>query len=163
MCLKMLCKCTIIWYYNASLCKKLRHYFRQYFFVFTVNSKLSFLSYYVNLSKGEVLVNLCVSTSINWGRMAHICVGNLTIIGSDSCLSPGRRHAIIWTEAGILLILPPETDFNEIIIKSIHFHSRQFIWKFRQEYGGHFVLAFMCEHSKAKWRIYTSLVYVIID
>ena len=31
MCLKMLCKCTIIQYCNASLCKKLRHYFRHYF------------------------------------------------------------------------------------------------------------------------------------
>ena len=29
--------------------------------------------------------------------MTHICVGNITIIGSDNGLSPGRRHAIIWT------------------------------------------------------------------
>ena len=28
----------------------------------------------------------------------------LTIIGSDNGLSPGRRQAIIWTNAGILLI-----------------------------------------------------------
>ena len=26
------------------------------------------------------------------------------MIGSDGCLSPGRRQAIIWTNAGILLI-----------------------------------------------------------
>ena len=64
---------------------------------------LSFLFYYVNLHKGELLVNLCVSTLIDWGRVTRICVGNLTIIGSDNCLSPGRRHAIIWTDAGILL------------------------------------------------------------
>ena len=32
----------------------------------------------------------------------------------------------------------------------------------RQEDGCHFVLASVCEHSKAKWRIHTSLVYVII-
>ena len=32
----------------------------------------------------------------------------------------------------------------------------------RQEDGGHFVLASMCKHSKAKWRIQTSLGYVII-
>ena len=49
--------------------------------------------------------------------MTHICVGNLTVIGSDNSLSPGRRHAIIWTDAGILLIGPSETDFNEILIK----------------------------------------------
>ena len=31
-----------------------------------------------------------------------IVVGNLTIIGSDNALSPGRRQAIIYTNAGIL-------------------------------------------------------------
>ena len=81
MCLKMLCKCTIIQYCNASLCKEVRHYFRHYFVLFTFNSKLSFLFHYVNLPKGKVLVNLCVSTLINWGRVTHICVGNPTIIG----------------------------------------------------------------------------------
>ena len=40
----------------------------------------------------------------HWGRMTHICVGNLIIIGSDNALSPGRRQAIIWTNAGLLLI-----------------------------------------------------------
>ena len=35
---------------------------------------------------------------------AYICVGNLIIIGSDNALSPGRRQAIIWTNAGLLLI-----------------------------------------------------------
>ena len=38
-----------------------------------------------------------------WGRVTQICVGNLTIIGSDNGLSPGRRQSIIWTNAGILL------------------------------------------------------------
>ena len=76
---------------------------------------LTFLFYYVNLPKGELLVNLCVSTLIDWGRVTHICVGNLAIIGSDNCLSLGQRHAIIWTDAGILLIGPSETDFNEIL------------------------------------------------
>ena len=47
--------------------------------------------------------------------MTHICVGKLTIIGSDNGLSPGRRQAIIWTNAGILLIEPKETNFNEIV------------------------------------------------
>ena len=36
--------------------------------------------------------------------MTHIFVGKLTIIGSDNGLSPDRRQAIIWTNAGILLI-----------------------------------------------------------
>ena len=41
--------------------------------------------------------------------MTHTCVGNVTIVGSDNGLSPGRRQAIIWTTSGILLIGPSET------------------------------------------------------
>ena len=51
----------------------------------------------------------------HWGRVTHICVGNLTIIGSDNGLSPGRRQAIIWTNAGILLIRTLGTNFSEIL------------------------------------------------
>ena len=53
----------------------------------------------------------------HWGRVTHICVGNLTIIDSDNGLSPCRRQAIIWTSAGILLIGPSGTNFSEILIK----------------------------------------------
>ena len=38
--------------------------------------------------------------------------GDLTIIGSDNDLSPGRRQAIVWTNAGILLIGPFQWNFN---------------------------------------------------
>ena len=31
----------------------------------------------------------------HWGRVTDLCAGNLTIIGSDNGLSPGRRQAII--------------------------------------------------------------------
>ena len=50
----------------------------------------------------------------HWGRVTLICVGNLTVIGSDNGLSPGRRQAIIWTNDGILLIKPLGTNFSEI-------------------------------------------------
>ena len=53
----------------------------------------------------------------HWGRVTHICVSNLTIIGSDNGLSPGRRQAIIWTNAGILLIGPLGANFSEILIE----------------------------------------------
>ena len=53
----------------------------------------------------------------HWGRVTHICVGKLTIIGSDNGLSPGRREAIIWTNDGILLIGPLGTNFSEILIE----------------------------------------------
>ena len=39
----------------------------------------------------------------HWGRVTHICVSRLTTIGSDNGLPPGRRQAIIWSNAGILL------------------------------------------------------------
>ena len=48
--------------------------------------------------------------------MTHICVGNLANIGSDNGLSPGRRQAIIRSNAGILLIGPLGTNFSEIWI-----------------------------------------------
>ena len=60
----------------------------------------------------------------HWGRVTHICVGDLTIIGSDNGLSPGRRQAIIWANAGILLIRPLRTNFNEIM-----FEIRKFSFK----------------------------------
>ena len=52
----------------------------------------------------------------HWGRVTHICVSKLTIIGSDNGLSPGRRQTIIWTNDGILLIRPLGTNFSEILI-----------------------------------------------
>ena len=57
----------------------------------------------------------------HWGRATHICVSKLTIIGSDNGLSPGRRQAIIWTNAGILLIGPLGPNFSEIIIEILTF------------------------------------------
>ena len=47
----------------------------------------------------------------------RICVSELFIIGSDNGLSPGRRQAIIWTNAGILSIGPLGTNFSEIFIE----------------------------------------------
>ena len=60
-------------------------------------------------------VNLWILNSL--GRVTHICVSKLTIIGSDNGLSPRRRQAIIWTDAGILLIGPLGTSFSEISIE----------------------------------------------
>ena len=59
----------------------------------------------------------------HWGQVTHICVNKLTIIGSDNGLLPGRCQAIIWTNAGILLIGPLGTNFIEISIK---IHSSSF-------------------------------------
>ena len=55
--------------------------------------------------------------------MTHICVSKLTITGTDNGLPPGRRQAIIWTNAGILLIGPLGTNFNK---NSIAIHTFSF-------------------------------------
>ena len=59
----------------------------------------------------------CGAWLTHWGQVAHICISKLTIIGSDNGLSPGQRQAIIWSNAGILLIGPLWTNFSEILIE----------------------------------------------
>ena len=63
----------------------------------------------------------CLFAITHWGRVTHICVNKLTIIGSDNGLSPGRRQAIIWTNAVILLIGHLGTNFSEILIEIYSF------------------------------------------
>ena len=50
--------------------------------------------------------------------MTHIYVNKLTIMGSDNGLSPGRRQAIIWTNAGILSIGPLGINFSKKIYQN---------------------------------------------
>ena len=52
----------------------------------------------------------------HWGRVTHICVSKLTIIGLDNGLAPERRQTIIWSNDGILLMGPLGTNFSEILI-----------------------------------------------
>ena len=61
----------------------------------------------------------------HWGWVTHMCVSNISIIGSDNGLSPGRRWAIIWTNAVILLIEPLATSFSEILIRIHTFSFRK--------------------------------------
>ena len=55
----------------------------------------------------------------HWGRVTHICVSKKNIIGSDKGLSPGRRQAITWTNAGILLVGHLGRNFSVISIESL--------------------------------------------
>ena len=57
--------------------------------------------------------------------MTHIRLGKVLIIGSDNGLSPGRRQAIILTNAGTLLIWPLGTNFSEILIEINTFSFKQ--------------------------------------
>ena len=81
---------------------------------------------------------------IHWGRVTHICVNRLTIIGSDNGLSPGRHQALIWTIDGTLLItLGNKLQWN-LKKKFRHFYSGKFIWKRRLDNDGHFVSTSLC-------------------
>ena len=82
----------------------------------------------------------------HWGRVTHICVGNLTIIGSDNGLSPGRRQAIIWTNAGILLIRTLGTNFSEIFTEVHTFSFKKMHLKM----------------SSAKWHPFCPGFYVLM-
>ena len=70
--------------------------------------------------------------------MTHICIGKPTIIGSDNGSAPGRRQAIIWTNAGILLIGPLGINFNEMLIEINIFSFKKMHLKL----------------SSAKWRLF---------
>ena len=93
----------------------------------------------INVHCGE-RKDLCIELACltHWGRVTHICVNKLTIIGWDNGLSPGRRQAIIWTNAGILLIRTLGTNFSEILgeIHSFSFSKRHL------------------KMSSAKWRLF---------
>ena len=62
------------------------------------------------------IVNLQALT--HWGRVTHIGISKLTIIGSDN----ERRQASIWINAVILLIGTLVTNFSETLSK-IHIFS----------------------------------------
>ena len=85
-----------------------------------LNIKISFYQYrdytdnrtYSFIDRLIFIMEIPIPEKTHWGRVTHICVGNLTIIGSDNGLSPDRCQAIILTNAGISLIGPIETNFQ---------------------------------------------------
>ena len=85
-----------------------------------------------------------VTSITHWGRVTHIWVSKLTIIGSDNGLSPGRRQAIIWSNAWILLIGPLGINFNGILIEFNTFSFKKMHLKSRLRNGFYFVSASMC-------------------
>ena len=70
-----------------------------------------------------VCTRMMIQQSItHWGRVTHIWVSKLNIINSDNGLSFARCQAIVWTNAGILLIGPLWTNFSDMSIE-IHIFS----------------------------------------
>ena len=80
----------------------------------------------------------------HWGRVTHICVSRLSILGSDNGLSPSRRQAIIWTNTGILLTGPLGTIFSEILIEIYSFLFKKMCLKVSSAKWRPFVSASMC-------------------
>ena len=91
--------------------------------------------------------SLAIYWLTHWGRVTYKCVVELAIIGSDNGLSPGRRQAIIWTNAGILLIGPLGTNFSEILIEILLFSFKKMRLKV----------------SSAKWRPFCLCLNVLIN
>ena len=117
--------------------------------VFVWISLLFILMYWIFLWKHEYV--LAFYTNQRWDDAhvddslrpsdAYMCI----IITSDNGLSPGRRQAIIWTNAGLLLIWTSATNFSEILSK-IH------ILSFKKM---HFKM------SSAKWRPFCLVLNVL--
>ena len=67
----------------------------------------------------------------HWGRLMHICVRRLTVIGPDNGLSPYRRQAIIRTNSVILLIGPlgKKLQWNQNSCIFIQKNTLENVWK----------------------------------
>ena len=94
------------------------------------------------LTRAEVFC----STLTHWGRVTHICVSKVTIIGSDNDLKPGRRQVTIWINGGILLIGPFGTNFSKISFEIFTFslkklHLKMSSGKWRPSFLGFNVLS----------------------
>ena len=74
--------------------------------------------HYANNQNGHEfqLCTMAITFKTHWGQVTHICVSKLTVIGSYNGLSPGRRQAIVWTNAGMLLIGTLGINFSETLI-----------------------------------------------
>ena len=75
------------------------------------------------------IATVSASDLTHWGRVTHVCVIKLTIIDSDNGLSPERHQAIIWTNAGILLIGTSGTNFSETLSEIHTFSFKKVHWK----------------------------------
>ena len=104
------------------------------YFVFSCTLLISFVNLFSN----------CTIVLTHWGPVTHICISELTTIGPGNGLSPRQRQAIIWANAGILLIRPLGTNFNEILIEIHTFSFKKIHLKCRLRSGVHFVSASMC-------------------
>ena len=115
----------------------------------------------------------------HWGRVTHICVSKLNIIGSDIGLAPTRLQATGYN-TGILLIWPSGTNFSEMLIELHTFSFKKMHVKMssvkRQPfclslnvlsvnngmvYVGaymHFSVMFMLGSKRSRWRTWSMVI-----
>ena len=101
--------------------------------------------------------------------MTHLCVSKLAIIVSDNDLSPGRRQAIIWNNAGILSIGILGTNFSQIPGKIHSFSFKKMHFKMSSAKGRLFSLSLNeltlhplnCYPENTIRAIHSDLVFVI--
>ena len=112
------------------------HWFKWFEFPCGMHYKEYSVSWQVSWNIYVILQPLNELCLTHWSRETHICVCEHANIGSDNGLSPHRRQAIIWTNAGILSIGPLGTNFNEISIgiqtssfKKMHFKMSSAKWR----------------------------------
>ena len=142
-CVNSWCPCDAIWHqivwspWDQAMAKDLWHQA-----ICSTNDDLLSIGPWVQSMKfSSELKNLCLRKCIwkfhlrNGGRFVQGSMYKLIeaewriyvrvnqpIIGSDNGLSPSQRQAIIWTNAGILLIRTFGTNFSEIL-SEIHTFS----------------------------------------
>ena len=83
---------------------------------------LKFITNILLLVVQHSYIKTTADISTHWSLTTHICVNKLDNHWFDNGLLPVRRQDIIWTNAGILVIGPTGTKFNETLIQ-IHTFS----------------------------------------
>ena len=74
---KMPCKCTKIWYCNASICKKVRHYFCLDFVLFTLKFfKAKSRILFCEFAQRRCFHDILCSTYTFWGQVTNLCIIN---------------------------------------------------------------------------------------
>ena len=114
-----------MWYNKHTLTLEVLWYFMKYCFLFQSRENCHSITLtlkdtmkkYCPLGDAIIVPACGLAPFIHWGRVTDTRISKLTIIGSDIGLSPGRRKAIIWTNAVILLIGPLWTNFSKIWIR----------------------------------------------
>ena len=114
-------------------------YIKNWFFFHNIYKEFDIIStpLLMTLNNNELIDIWNFVHRTHWGRVTHICVAELGHNWfTDNGLSPVRRQAVIWTNAGILLIGPLGTNFSEILIgiqtfsfKKLHLKTSSAKWR----------------------------------